>query len=95
MPTYFKKEIFGVIGNTYPSLGELFDSYSNVLRVMELTNTKVSSTESHNYKGGSFSHRKSKSPVSSKKTATLENFSVITRRNKFRCSFCRVDTHSA
>lgn len=95
LPTYFKKEIFGVIGNTYPSLGELFDSYSNVLRVMELTNTKVSSTESHNYKGGSFSHRKSKSPVSSKKPATLENFSVITRRNKFRCSFCRVDTHSA
>ena len=38
------------VGHTYLSLRELFDWYSNVLRVMELTKLKMSCPESHNSK---------------------------------------------
>ena len=74
LPMFQRKEIFKVLGHTYPSFGEIFYTYSNVLRVMTLTKPKASCTESYKSKWGSSNARKSKSAVISKKICYPREF---------------------
>ena len=84
------------MGHTYHSLGEIFDTYSNVLRVMELIKPKASSVESYKSEWGCSSNNthKSKSPVILKKPTTLENFNIVSKQDKFRCRFCCDNAYS-
>ena len=89
LPMFSRKEIFRALGHTYPSLGEIFHSYSNVLRVMELTKLKASSAAIYKSKWYCRNTRKSKFAVISKKPTTLKNSNIVSKQDKFRCSFCR------
>ena len=62
--------------------------------VIELNKLKASSAESYKSKWGNINTRKSKSPVISKKPATLENFNIVSKQDKFRSSFCHDNAHS-
>ena len=65
---FLRKESFRALGHIYLSLGEIFDTYSNVLRVMELTKYEASNAESYKSEWGISSNtRESKSAVISKK----------------------------
>ena len=95
---FLRKVIFRDLGHTYPSLGEIFDSYSNVLCVMELTKSKPSSAKTYNSEWGSTNGLVvipvNQSTVISKKPANFENFNIVSKQDKFRCSFCRNNAHS-
>ena len=52
LPKFFRKYFFRALSHTYPSLEEIFDSYSYVHRVMELTKFKTSSAKGYKCKWG-------------------------------------------
>ena len=83
------------LGHTFPSLEDIFDTYFNVLRVMELTKLVASSAGSYKSEWDCRNIRKSKSLVISKKPATLENFNIVSKLDKFSCSFCYDNAHSS
>lgn len=40
LPVMLRKEIIRIVGNNYPSLNDIFDNYSEVIRTLEIIKPK-------------------------------------------------------
>lgn len=49
LPVMLRKEIIKIVGNNYPSLNDIFDNYSQVIRTLEIIKPKYNSQVKHEY----------------------------------------------
>ena len=100
LPGVLHKEIIHTVGSNYPSLGQIFISYSNIIRTLILTKPREASVPKP-YPRGKSKHsgdgkvRKlfHKGLITNGKPSSLENFRVDSKAPRYECNFCRTNDH--
>ena len=83
-----------VVGQNYPSLGDILDHYSNVIRTLEITKGILLVDRFNRIKCLRLSLSTFKSTKVSGKPSTLENFFVKPTLASYKCNFYRCNSHS-
>ena len=84
-----------VVRQNYPSLGDILDFYSDVIRTLEITKSETSNSVKLVAKQKTLSLSKSKSTKVSWKPSTLDNFFMKPTLASHKYNFCRCNSHSA
>ena len=93
LPGILQKELISKVGNNYPTIKQIFENCSDIIKTLVKTNTYKSTYESP-YLTKNFRHleRRSKPVADESPVSTLENFA--TNAGKYlHCRLCNIDGH--
>ena len=95
LPVSLRREIIHLVGSNYPSLNQIFEHYSDVIRTLEITKPSFSNSSRNTDKFKSSIPKKTNTSDRREKPSTLQNFYVKPGPVFYKCNFCQSNSHSA